>query len=388
MGNAVVTKKAEKTKKNNAKLPDIEKLIQAGIDPRTRLPLKMSMGNSSHLEQDLVKFLRIIDEQDALNKGTWYNLPSGITSQELERMLYYKGQLAFFYMEETKKFYFMPYALEGTIDFYGRFNAIHPVPFANGTDLGDSYSKAEKKAYKRRIEEQREILSKMNLKCVYEPILWEEDIDYDTLTKSCVLLHDYSKQLSQTIIPRAVIQEPIIKHLAEYIPLMRTALIAASGVTGVRVDDSDQEQCIIEGANDFENAAKTGKIWIPLIGTLDFQELSRSTTKVEDYLLAMQSVDNFRLSGYGIENGGLFEKKAHELEKEAAINGGPIGLVMQDYVSIRQHFCNVVNSIWGLGIWYEPSENITSADVNGDGLMYDRASETEQGPQEGGEDNA
>ena len=48
------------------------------------------------------------------------------------------------YMEETKKFYFMPYALEGTIDFYGRFNAIHPVPFANGTDLGNEYSKAEK----------------------------------------------------------------------------------------------------------------------------------------------------------------------------------------------------------------------------------------------------
>ena len=118
-----------------------------------------------------------------------------------------------------------------------------------------------------------------------------------------------------------------------------------------------------------------------------FQELSRNTTKIEDYLLAMQSVDNFRLSGYGIDNGGLFEKKAHELEVEAAINGGPIGLVMQDYVSIRQHFCNVVNSIWGLGIWYEPSENLSETDVNGDGLMYDRASETEATPEEGGMSN-
>lgn len=383
MGDTVITKKA---KKNNAKLPDIETLIQAGIDPRTRLPIKMSTGQPSFLEQNLVKFLRIIDEQDALNKGTWYNLPSGITSQELERMLYFKGQLAFFYMEETQKFYFMPYALEGTIDFYGRFNSIHPVPFANGTDLGNEYSKEEKKAYKRRIMEQRDVLSKMNLKCVYEPILWEEDINYDTLTKSCVLLHDYSKQLSQTIVPRAVIQEPLIKNLAEYIPLMRTSLIAASGVTGVKVDDADQSASIIQGSADFEHSAKTGKIWIPLIGTLDFQELSRPTTKIEDYLIAMQSVDNLRLSAYGIDNGGLFQKKAHMLEEEAAINGGPIGLVMQDYVSIRQHFCNVVNSIWGLGIWYEPSENITSADINGDGLMYDRASETEQTAGQGGEE--
>lgn len=370
----------KKTKKNNAKLPDMQTLIQAGINPKNGLPIKWGIGDPNHLEQDLVRFLRIIDEQDALNKGTWYNLPSGITSQELERMLYYKGQLAFFYMESTQKFYFMPYALEGTIDFYGRFNYIHPVPFANGTDLGNEYSKSQKQAYRAHINNQREILSKLNLKCIYEPILWEEDLDYETLTQSCVLLHDYSKQLSQTIIPRATIQEPLIKHLAEYIPLMRTALIAASGVTGIRVEDADQESGVLRGAEGFEHAAKTGKIWIPVIGTLDFQELSgKNATRIEEYMLAMQSVDNFRLSAYGIENGGLFEKKAHVLESEEAVNGGPIGLVMQDFVSIRQNFCNIVNSIWGLGIWYEPSQNITSADLDGDGLMYDRDTEQEGG---------
>ena len=89
-------------------------------------------------------------------------------------------------------------------------------------------------------------------------------------------------------------------------------------------------------------------------------------------MLALQSLDNFRLSAYGIENGGLFEKKAHELEEEQAINNTPVGLVMQDATSQRQRFCNIVNSIWGLNIWYEPSENISSADINGDGLTYDR----------------
>ena len=45
---------------------------------------------------------------------------------------------------------------------------------------------------------------------------------------------------------------------------------------------------------------------------------------------------------------------------------------MQDGLSIRQNFCNIVNSIWGLGIWCEPSENVSGADINGDGLLYDR----------------
>ena len=89
-------------------------------------------------------------------------------------------------------------------------------------------------------------------------------------------------------------------------------------------------------------------------------------------MLAMQSLDNFRLSGYGIDNGGLFEKKAHELQSEADINGGPVGLVMQDGSSIRQNFCNIVNSIWGIGMWCEPAENVSGADMNGDGVIYDR----------------
>lgn len=74
---------------------------------------------------------------------------------------------------------------------------------------------------------------------------------------------------------------------------------------------------------------------------------------------------------------GLYEKKAHMLQSEADLNGGPVGLVLQDAVSIRQNFCNIVNSIWGIGIWYEPSETITKTDNNGDGVMYDRDDEAQ-----------
>ena len=107
-------------------------------------------------------------------------------------------------------------------------------------------------------------------------------------------------------------------------------------------------------------------------------------------MLAMQSLDNLRLSGYGIDNGGLFEKKAHELQSEADINGGPVGLVLQDGLSIRQNFCNIVNSIWDLGIWCEPAQNIMGADTDGDGLVYDRNTEGESSgieESQGGEEN-
>ena len=66
--------------KNNAKLFNIKDLIAAGIDTRTGLPLKVTAGSKKNLNEAMLRYLRIIDEQDAVNRGKWYNLPSGITS--------------------------------------------------------------------------------------------------------------------------------------------------------------------------------------------------------------------------------------------------------------------------------------------------------------------
>lgn len=294
-------------------------------------------------------------------------------------MLYYKGQLAFFYMKDLGEFYFMPYALDGTIDFYGRYNTIHPVPMTSGTD--DKTGKA-----------QAEYLSQLKLKCVYGTKLADE-ITLEDFENDAVLLHDYTKQLSQTIIPRVTINDAIIDMMAECPAYMRTSLIEGTGISGVRVGDADQADSVMEGANSLQNAALTGTPWVPVIGNVEFQELTGGQmTNTEEYMLAMQSLDNLRLSTYGIDNGGLFEKKAHELQTEADINGGPVGLVMQDGLAIRQQFCNIVNSIWNIGIWCEPAQNISGNDVDGDGQINDedyQGSHTgiETGDTFGGQDN-
>ena len=341
-----------------AKLPDLETLWKAGINPKTGLPMKLG-GHKCTIKEDIKKYLRLIDEQDAVNRYVWYNLPANITSQELERMLYYKGQLCFFYDKDLEEFYFMPFALDGTIDFYGRYNTIHPVPMTSGTD--DKGNKA-----------QAEYLAGKKFKCVYGIKLPEELTKKDSM-ESCVLLHDYTKQAAQTIQPRATVNDPLLDVMAECVPFMRTSMISSTGIKGVRVQDADQQQNVTDGSRSLEHAAMTGNPWVPIIGNIEFQELTDGPTgKIEEYMLAMQSLDNLRLSGYGIDNGGLFEKKAHELQTEADINGGPVGLVLQDGLSIRQNFCNIVNSIWGIGIWCEPAENISGADLNGDGVIYDR----------------
>ena len=293
--------------KNNAKMVDLNLYLQAGINPKTGLPVKMG-GTACRTKEDIKMFIRLIDEQDAVNRYTWYNLPCNITSQELERMLYYKGQLCFFYDKDLEEFYFMPYALDGTIDFYGRYNRVHPVPMTSGTD--DAKEKATA-----RYKTQAELLSNKKLKCIYGQIIYEDEINDDLLTNSCVLLHDYTKQLSQNIIPRVTVNDPLLDVEAECIPFLRTALVAGTGIKGIRVQDADQADAVHDASRGMLLSALRAEPFVAMIGNVDFQELTDGAVlKAEEYMMAMQSLDNLRLSGYGLENGGLFGSIFHLLK--------------------------------------------------------------------------
>ena len=312
---------------------DIDTLIQAGINPKTGLPMKFG-GKRCSTKEDIKRAIRKNDEQIFVNRYTWYNLPMNLTGAELERMLYYKGQLAFFYLKDLDEFYFMPYALDGTIDFYGRYNTIHPVPMTSGTD--DKAGKA-----------QAEYLSNIKLNCVYG-IKLPEELKEEDLTKSAVLLHDYSKQLSQTIIPTQQINDPIIDLEAECMPYLRTALLMGTGVKGVRVADADQADSVKEGSRSMIDAATHAEPYVPITGSIEFQELTDGkVAQAQEFLMSMQSIDNFRLGLHGVQNGGLFEKSQYVNNSQTNMNyaGGDIGLTLQDGLNIRQNFCNICNSL-------------------------------------------
>lgn len=350
------------------KLPamyDTSTYIQAGINPQTGLPIKVTDNQISCVSKaDIKKQLRILDEQDAVNRFTWYNLPSGLNSRLMERILYYKGQGMFFKLQD--KFYFLPYALDGTIDVYGRFTEVTPLPF-NGT------SKAK---------DGKELpwITGLKRKCLYEVEIPDDYISEDgevlvdkileTQDSSCVLIKDYTEQISQTNISRQILQDPILDVMADMFPFMRTALLNSTGVQGMRVNSQDEYANVEAASRAINRAALEGKKFVPVVGNVDFQELTGGATlKSEEFLLAMQSLDNYRLSLYGLDNGGLFQKKSHMLEAEQSMNSGNTGLVFRDSLQCRQDACTIINSVWGLNMWVLPSEPVLNMDTNGDNIL-------------------
>lgn len=355
---------------NNAKMFDPTVAIAAGINPKNGLPYKMSGGDPADLVNNIKKLLRVVDEQNAVNRYVWYNLPDSLNGQLLERILYYRGQGAFFYVQEIDKFFFLPYALSAPenstgLDIYGRYTGITPLTFNGTYENGKMKDKA--------------FIQGMIKKPVYEIADFEDVMLGDVMTEGCVLLSDYTNQISQTNISRQILNDPIIEAEAEAFPFARTALLANSGVKGMRVNDESAEANVKAGSRSITRAALSGDPWVPIVGNVEFQDLtSGGAANTEEYLLYMQSLDNFRLSMLGLKTGGIFQKKDHMLQDEQDMNNGITSLVYQDGLTIRQRFCNIVNSIWNLGIYCEASEIASGIDQNGDMTIEDRKDQSGQ----------
>lgn len=362
-------------KVNNSRLPNLTPYQQGGVDPKTLQPTRVIDSLGSALKEAIRRQIRIQDEQDAINRFQWYNLPHGLTGKEIERMLYYRGNLIFFYLEPADQFYLMPYALDGEIDYYGRYVSVHPVPFAEGTT----------KEEKAKTEALRDYLSQLKLKVLYDIKL--DEITLDDLKGSCIILRDYTNQLGQTNIPRRELNECFCDLESDCLPYMRTALKNSTGLQGIQVNSPD-EASNVEAANQtLDIAALEGRRFLPILGSLgDYKDLSTGTVgQAQEFLLAMQAIDNFRLGTYGIDNGGLFEKKAYQNVGETQLNGGTVKSPLQDSLDCRQDFCNIVNSLYGLGIWCDIKQSAISVDRDMDGDMAEDQVTTKS--YAGGEDN-
>ena len=350
-------------KVNNSQLinQDLCNLYEsAGVDINTKQPTQAKVDKPMGFKYANKRLLRINDEQVAINSIKWFNLPYGIDENLIERILYYRGQGMLFYLESADKFMFLPYALGSKgIDMYGRFINVTPLPFNGSTSDEDDVVEPWIKG--------------LEFDVIYDMPKADHELTKEDLTDKCILISDYSKQYSQTNISRQILNEPLLEFESNFLPLAKTALANSTGVQGMRVQSSDEYSNVLAANKLVDAAAISGSRFIPVIGSTEFQDMAsgKNVATADQFLMTMQSVDNYRLTLHGVDSGGIFQKQAHMLESENEMNAGKSSFVMQDRISNRQHACDLANAWWGLGIWADVSEPALGMDKDLDGDMYD-----------------
>ena len=356
------------------KLPvmiDPRMLEQTGIISYYKKALAQG-GSKLPLKDQMRILMRIVDEEDAIGRFEWKNLPQNFTlqSDDIERLIYFRGQLVFFYFEPLDKFYLMPYS-GCDIEFYGRYTYVTPVPVATSAE-NDNY------------DAQKEMLSALKLKAFYTMPTDKEIEEAGGINKIGIIIRDYDCQMSaQYIIPRNELNEPLLDIESEMFPIARTSRIASSGVKGMRVPDGSASDHVKEANNKMYEAAISGEPFVPIECPVEFQELNEgNVSKNENYMLDLQTAENFRLSTYGIENGGLFNKKSHELENEAKLNSGPVRARLKRCLNKRTDSVKIINKIWSLNILVDISDEIEEHNTMTEGEKGDNKNELANDEQE------
>jgi hypothetical protein len=290
------------------------------------------------------KSLEIRYRQQFINRFIWTGLPNSIDSQQLERMLYYRGTVGLFYDKYNEDFVILPVTMQtnkniSAIDLMGRWNRAKPIPFNGG-------SEDIKKSQNISLEL---IGSKDIIKGV--PIVNSYEEAIELIDDSCVLLNDYTPGNSENLLTRKNLDLPFLEGSIELLKMIRTASLNSTGVQWVKVNNEAEANIMRQQFDVYDNLILNGTRYICVMSTSDIQEgATVSTTQMQEFWASWQSLDNLHMSCIGIANDGKPQKTSYQNIQEQALDNVGTNPVLLDSWLCRIKFCTIANALFGLQI--------------------------------------
>lgn len=328
--------------------------IQAGINPSGKITKYANAidQNGNVIKQNPEKFelqydalYRIMRHQnmvETLERYMWINVPFGLTADLIERVLFYRGRGIFYFNDKVDKFQFLPYALNGKIDEYGRYLKCNTLPFT-GMDTVDKSGKKEK--VQNAIYE--------NLEIVYDLPYNKEMVENANKLKTVgIILNDSSLELSQQPIIRSNYVQPVLHLMATLMQIIHTAMYGSADHNLIQVENESELSSINNQIDAINMDILKGKRFTPIIGNLPIQPLkTNNTANLEGLFGTFNSLTNFLKSITGVANAGVFDKKAHLLQEEQKLNGSNSDDIYYNGLRLRQEFCLMVQAYYGYPVW-------------------------------------
>lgn len=273
----------------------------------------------------------------------WRNLPNGLTSWNLNRMMYFRGTLAGF--EFAGKIYIMPYAITGEINPYGLPTKIKPISF-NGNPVDNNPDFFAKE---------------FELPVDFSGNELKEEGD------RAVLLYDSIPYSPTTNSPsRYMLNQIIISEIADALARININIVVSNKKIFFITKDPKQADVIREElASSFSSECPFDVIHSPL----EVQSVQSSDDFNADNLFnTVKNWDAIRcfMNGISSKNFGT-EKKERLVSGELAGNEEEIGLISDMGDELANLFCKQMNEAFGCSISFRNRRNDYKQEENGNG---------------------
>lgn len=270
------------------------------------------------------------------------NLPNGLTSWMIERMLYYNQSVAGFRF--GGQIYVLPYVIEGNLNPYGLPTKIRPITY-NGQAVNGRQS------------------------FFAEDFSLPIDVDgNETEDYSAVLLYDSVPVASTNLAPsRFYLNRIIIKEMADVFARVNINVVVSNKKILLQIRDAKQRDIVEQELQSiFTSDCPFGVITSPLeAGSVQ----STSDFNADQLFNVIKNYDGIRCFMSGISSKGFGVDK-----KERLISGELNGineekdLILDEGLELRKEWCDLMNKKFGLNITVhkrcEDFDNQTNQDVD------------------------
>lgn len=327
-------------------IPLTDKMLKYGnaVDQDGKVITGNPLDYGLHYDE-LFAIMREQNFVETIERYMWTNVPFGLTADLIERVLFFRGKGVLYYNEKVGKFQFLPFALNDTIDEYGRYTRCNTLPFI-GVDEVKKSPNSKKREVSAIVED---------LPIAYDLPYNEDMLNMVRKDKPVgIILNDNSLAISQQPIIRANYVKPVLHMLATLMNIINCAMFGAADHNVVRVENESELQSINQGIAAINKNILNGKRFTAIASQLQIEPLKTSNTAdLEGLFNTFNSLTNFLKSITGIANPGVFDKKAHLLQEEQQLNGSNADDVYYNGLRLRQEFCLLVQAYYGYPIWCE-----------------------------------
>lgn len=349
---------------------DTSSFLAAGIAPSKKV-LKYGNAidqngntitpNPTKYNLDYDSLFAIMREQnmvETLERYMWTNVPFGLTQDLIERLLFFRGKGVFYFNDKVDKFQFLPFALNGNIDEYGRYMKCNTLPFT-GMDEVPKNGKAKK----------LQPVVYEDLEIVYDIPYNEEMVRTARKRKTVgIVLNDNSLAISQQPIIRSNYVKPVLHMMATLMQIINTAMYGNADHNLIQVQNESELESINQQINAINFDILKGRRFTPVVGELPIVPIKTSNTaNLEGLFGTFNSLTNFLKSITGVANAGVFDKKAHLLQEEQRLNGSNSDDIYYNGLRLRQEFCIMVQAYYGYPVWCESKRGMS--EVQSENMM-------------------
>lgn len=274
----------------------------------------------------LTAFMTDMDGTQACNRFKWVGLPNSIPKWQVEQKLYWRTALCLF--KFGKNYKLLPFTAVGGLNLDGLMQRAIPIPYNGGATDGKGTGGVLFKELK-----------------VYN---YQGDVDDVPIEDRCVILYDRINGFATSGtsgVPKAVLQQYIIKEIVNRLSMLNVNLVNSQGKNIIIVKDPKQASAVDKA---LQSVYASDKAYSIVKSLFEIQVINNDITYEEQALWEdIQSWNNLRLDGLGIDNNGLFNKKERQLNMESSADNAQVEVITDAFYEARKLFVKQAKECFG-----------------------------------------